>query len=114
MEDTRNTPENPQPNRVRAARGYRGWTQQELADELHVSAQFVKRVERGDRILTSDELVNVAEVCGVPTWFMFNGWEGPTRDLDELWKRMEALESSFENRVTALIAVALREISSAA
>jgi transcriptional regulator with XRE-family HTH domain len=98
---------NAQPERVRAARAFAGLTQGELGERLGVSAQLVKRVENGRRLLTDLELIDAAEACGVPAWFMFSGWEGSTleaRDVAELWARVERLERSFESRVLAVIA----------
>lgn len=106
--------ESDQPARVRAARGYCNLTQAGLAAKMGVSAQFIKRVENGKRVLTTAELIDLAEACNVPTWFMFNGWEGPTRDLATLWDRVERLEAEFDRRVNALIHAARRDDSSAA
>jgi transcriptional regulator with XRE-family HTH domain len=55
--------------RVRAARAYAGLSIPELADELGVGAQTIKRVEAGTRRPRRYELWGIADICGLPRWF---------------------------------------------
>lgn len=53
--------------RVAELRRARGWTQEELAVQLSVSVQYVRRVEGGGENLTIKSLVEIARVCGART-----------------------------------------------
>lgn len=60
--------------RVRAARAFAGLDQQAVADHFKVSKVTVKRMERGERDTSLDELAEIAALCGVPVGFMLHGF----------------------------------------
>jgi transcriptional regulator with XRE-family HTH domain len=60
--------------RVRAARAFAGIDQQTVADHFGVSKVTVKRMERGERETSLDELAELARLCHVPLGFMINGF----------------------------------------
>lgn len=73
--------------RMRAARGWAGMSQQQLADairsrytEAPASAPTIKKVERGDPSVggsLAEWTVWVADATGVPDWFLEGGWDAP-------------------------------------
>lgn len=63
--------------RIRAARAYAAMTQEQLARQLGVDVQTVKRRESGRSAPKRGELVAIATVTGVPISFMENGFEEP-------------------------------------
>lgn len=65
--------------RVRAARGYAGISQRELAARLGVDDKTVKRTEAGQRDPKPPELNAIAEICGLPRAFF-------TEDLTETFR----------------------------
>lgn len=67
-------------NRVRAARGYADLTQKDLAAELGLDAQAVKRTEGGRRDPKPSELRDIARVCGLPyEWFTVDDLGGAVK-----------------------------------
>lgn len=60
--------------RIRGARCYAGLSLDELADHMGVSRGTLWKVERGRRVARQGELVLIAEVCGVPRWFLTDPW----------------------------------------
>lgn len=72
--------------RVRAARGYAGISQSELAQRIterfadySVSAATIKRLERNDASVKGDQahwVDLISEATGAPQWFLDLGWTG--------------------------------------
>ncbi len=62
-------------NLIRDARKHRGWTQQQLADELGTSQSAVNRIERGHQNFTLDMLSRIGEALDQP---LMNLGQGPT------------------------------------
>lgn len=52
---------NPMQRRIRELRRARGWTQEELAQQAHLSPDIVSRIERGDRQPRLETLRLIAE-----------------------------------------------------
>ncbi len=62
-------------NLIRDARKHRGWTQQQLADELGTSQSAVNRIERGHQNLSLDMLSRIGEALESP---LVSIGQGPT------------------------------------
>lgn len=60
--------------RIRVARAWANLSQVDLAEALDVSVQTIKRVELGQRPVSTDELMRVATTCHVPERFMLRGF----------------------------------------
>ena len=60
---------NETPKRLRAARGYAGLSGRELAKQLGVSLDTIKRMESGARALKPMEMREIARLCNLPTAF---------------------------------------------
>jgi putative transcriptional regulator len=54
-------------NRIKELRDDRGWTQQELADEVGVSRQSINSIERNRYEPSLELALKFARVFGVPT-----------------------------------------------
>lgn len=64
-------------NQVRAARGWLGWTQQDLADKAGISKTSIATFERGESVAYDDTLAAIQgafEAVGVT--FLFDGAKG--------------------------------------
>lgn len=81
--------------RIRAARGYAGLNQPELAELVEISATMLKRIELDQRGLKSYEIrgitERIADVCGLPAQFftadlaqLEPGWQAPEDQLARL------------------------------
>ncbi len=79
--------------RYRAARAFKDITQVALADALGVEEQTIKRREAGTQEPKKGERIAVASICGVPPWFMEDGFGTPTSD--ELLQRLERIEAAL-------------------
>lgn len=82
--------------RVRAARAYAAMEQQAFASELGVSLRTLSRMESGERPATHDERAVIADLCGVPHWFMEHGFHPPAKELPpaEVNRRLSDLEEA--------------------
>ena len=62
-------------NLIRDARKHRGWTQQQLADELATSQSAVNRIERGHQNLSLEMIARIGEALDSP---IVSIGQGPT------------------------------------
>lgn len=60
--------------RIRAARAYANLSQAQIAAVLGVSVVTIKRIEKGTRPCSLDELFAIADTCDVPREFMTDGF----------------------------------------
>lgn len=80
--------------RIRAARAWADLTQKELGDALGINEQSVKRTEAGTRDPGAPEQWAIAEITGVPRWFITDGFAGAGQlEQDELRDRLERIEA---------------------
>jgi len=72
-------------DRLRQAREYLGFTQQQIADALGLHRPSVSMIEAGERRVAADELQKLALIYSRPVAWFLGGEEGPpcaaTRDL---------------------------------
>ncbi|HYV17327.1 MAG TPA: helix-turn-helix transcriptional regulator [Conexibacter sp.] len=98
--------------RIRAARGYAGLSQAELAEAIkarhptwEVSLPTVKRLEKrgadGVKGSQSQWSERIAAACGVPRWFLERGFEGIAVGDDDLEERVAVLERVFNGLLLA-------------
>jgi len=107
------SPTNEFGRRIRAARGYAGFSQAELATAIkardpawEVSLPTVKRLEKhgaeGVKGSQADWSERVAAACDVPRWFLEQGFEiGTTVEADSLEERVAVLEEVFSGLLRA-------------
>jgi transcriptional regulator with XRE-family HTH domain len=90
--------------RIRAARAYAHLSQPDLAGRLGVSLATMKRIEGGQRPISTEELIAIAEACDVPTAFMFHGFGAPAEGVaitpDEFAARLAACERQIADYAT--------------
>lgn len=88
--------------RLRAARGYAGLKQPELADALGVSVETLSRMENGRTTVSESTRYSIAEICGVPDAFMDVGFGPLRRPVSDLEQRVLEFEDLFEQRLGLL------------
>lgn len=88
--------------RLRAARGYAGLKQPELADKLGVSVETLSRMENGRTTVSDKTRYTVAEICGVPGAFMDVGFDPLRRPITDAERRLIDFEELFEERLGVL------------
>lgn len=86
--------------RYRAARAYADLSQDELARELGVDAQTIKRREAGKQEPKKAELIAVAAICQVPLDFMEGGWGKLTPD--EITSLLQTQNSILERIASSI------------
>jgi transcriptional regulator with XRE-family HTH domain len=73
--------------RARAARAYADLSQAAVAEALGISHITVKRMERGAKDISMDELWSIADACGVPRAFMVEGFVNEVTELRQDFAR---------------------------
>lgn len=59
--------------RIQQCRKSRGYTQEQLAEEMNVSIQMLSNVERGNKAIRIDNLVNLSRILHVSTDYLLTG-----------------------------------------
>lgn len=88
--------------RIRAARGYAGLSQDQLATKLGVDVQWVKRREASKQDTKPGERIAIATACGVPIEFLERGFDshafgpadGRLDEVLEITRKLETWESA--------------------
>jgi transcriptional regulator with XRE-family HTH domain len=70
------------PNRIREAREARGLTQEQIAKQLGVAGETIRKYETGENAVSVYALQRVAKALGVPAYTLLNDWE-PERGEQE-------------------------------
>jgi transcriptional regulator with XRE-family HTH domain len=92
--------------RIRAARAYADLSQADFATELGVSVVTIKRMERGTRETSLDDLHRLADLCKVPRRYMEDGWSALNDEasivVDQLDELRRSLLDALDARMGAL------------
>ena len=88
--------------RIKLVREEVGWTQDKLAAEANVSKSFLSDVERGERDISSEYLLRIANALGASLEFLLRGEETPRRREEinipeELSKAAQQLRLRWED-----------------
>jgi len=67
-------------------RTIKGFSQAKLAEILDISPNFISEIETGKRWVSSDTLVNFAEVLGIEVYEFFRPPQEPEGELSEFIK----------------------------
>jgi transcriptional regulator with XRE-family HTH domain len=95
--------------RVKAARAYAGINQDTLAAVLGVSVITLKRYETQwrDKTFTDAQLERIAEVTGVPPWFLFDGFDEGDSETEDV-RRLARMVSVLSDLVVKLATINTR------
>lgn len=80
-------------NRIRISREAAGLTQEELAEKLNLSAQFISTIERGVAGASLATIIRLCEVLNVSTEWLLRGLEA-TPSTNYIAAKMAALSKS--------------------
>jgi len=80
-------------NRIRISREHAGLTQEELAEKLNLSAQFISTIERGAAGASLATIIRLCEVLNVSTEWLLRGLEA-TPSTDHIAAKMASLSKS--------------------
>ena len=97
--------------KIRKYRKERGMTQEELAEKLDLSINYVGALERAEKNLTVTNLINIANVLGVTADMLLcdeiqNGYRIKTSMLTE---KLEKLSSTDRNKILQMVDIMLGE-----
>lgn len=69
--------------RIQNRRKQLGYTQEQLAEMMNVSIQMVSNLERGNKAIRIDNLVNLSQIRNISTDYILTGKQSP-QDMNNL------------------------------
>ena len=91
--------------RIQQLRKHHGYTQEHLAERMHVSIQMISNLERGIKAIRIDNLIHLSQILQVSTDYILTGKE-TQQDFNSLAARISRL--SDEDRATIEMIVEYR------
>lgn len=89
-------------NRIQQCRKKRGYTQEQLAETMNVSIQMISNVERGNKAIRIDNLVNLSRILHVSTDYLLTG-KHSAEDQALIFLRFSRLSEREREAITSLI-----------
>ena len=94
--------------RIQNRRKQQGYTQEQLAEMMNVSIQMISNLERGNKSIRIDNLINLCHIIQVSTDYILNGKES-AKNLSNLSQRMSQLSEKDQKMITMLIEYCLAD-----
>ena len=94
--------------RIQNRRKQKGYTQEQLAEMMNVSIQMVSNLERGNKAIRIDNLINLSQILDVSTDYILTGKE-TADDFQALTARIAQLPDRDRKMVELLVEYCLRE-----
>lgn len=94
--------------RIQSRRKQQGYTQEQLAELMNVSIQMVSNLERGNKAIRIDNLINLSQILDISTDFILTGKE-TTDDIQALTTRIAQLPDRDRKMVEMLVDYCLAE-----
>lgn len=94
--------------RIHARRKQMGYTQEQLAERMEVSIQMVSNLERGNKAIRIDNLVNLSQILEVSTDYILTGKATPA-DSETLARRVASLSPRDRRIVEEIVDQCLKE-----
>lgn len=94
--------------RIQSRRKQQGLTQEQLADKMNVSIQMISNLERGNKAIRIDNLINLCQILDVSTDYILTGRETQD-DFHALTARIEALSPANRKMIEMLIDYCISE-----
>jgi len=88
---------------IRRYRGYRKWTQAELAEKLSISINFLSDIENGKRWISPASMVKFASVLNIEPFELFKPANAPPLSVS-------ALFSKYNDEVVQAVSDSLKHI----
>ena len=96
--------------RIQNRRKQQGYTQEQLAEMMNVSIQMISNLERGNKAIRIDNLVNLCQILDISTDYILTGKE-TTDDIQALTSQIEQLAPKDRKMIGMLIEYCLNENS---
>ena len=94
--------------RIQNRRKHLALTQEQLAEMMNVSIQMVSNLERGNKAIRIDNLINLSQILDISTDYILTG-KATTDDMDALTARIAQLPVKDRNMVEMLVEYCLTE-----
>ena len=88
--------------RIQSRRKQLGYTQEQLAEMMNVSIQMVSNLERGNKAIRIDNLINLSRILDVSTDYILTGKE-TTEDIQVLTSRIAQLPEKERKMLEMLV-----------
>ena len=95
-------------NRIQNHRKQQGYTQEQLAEMMNVSIQMVSNLERGNKAIRIDNLINLSRILNVSTDYILTG-RATADDNEALASRIAQLSPKDRKMIEVLIEHCLTE-----
>lgn len=96
--------------RIQNRRKQQGYTQEQLAELMNVSIQMVSNLERGNKAIRIDNLINLSQILDISTDYILTGKE-TTDDIEALTSRIAKLPAKDRKMIEMLVEYCLVETS---
>ncbi len=94
--------------RIQNRRKQQGYTQEQLAEMMNVSIQMISNLERGNKAIRIDNLINLSQILNISTEYILMGKE-TTSDIEALTSRILSLSDKDKKMIEMLIDYCLEE-----
>ena len=84
------------------------FTQEQLAEMMNVSIQMVSNLERGNKAIRIDNLINLSQILNISTDYILTGKE-TTDDIQLLTERISQLPEKERKMVEMLVDFCIQE-----
>lgn len=88
--------------RIQNRRKQLGYTQEQLSEMMDVSIQMVSNLERGNKAIRIDNLINLCQILNVSTDYILTGKE-TTEDITALTARIAMLSERDQKMIEMLV-----------
>lgn len=89
--------------RIQNRRKQRGYTQEQLADLMNVSKQMISNLERGNKAIRIDNLINLSRVLDISADYILTGKE-ISGDFQSLAAQLSRLSQRDRRMIELIIA----------
>ena len=94
--------------RIQNRRKQQGYTQEQLAEMMNVSIQMVSNLERGNKAIRIDNLINLSRILDISTDYILTG-KATADDNEALTARIAQLPPKDRKMVEMLVEYCLTE-----
>ena len=94
--------------RIQSRRKQQGYTQEQLAEMMNVSIQMVSNLERGNKAIRIDNLVNLSQILDVSTDYILTG-KTTADDNKALTTRIAQLSPKDRKMIEMMVEYCLTE-----
>ncbi len=94
--------------RIQLRRKQQGYTQEQLADMMNVSIQMISNLERGNKAIRIDNLINLSQILSISTDYILTGKETAI-DAAELTENIDKLSERDRRMINMIVDFCLNE-----